>query len=141
MRQKRLLLFVLFALFLGNGATQDAAVVSPGGETEMANSTTADESSTSNSTDFSSQSGSDNSPETTGVDFTEQGKSNSIAPDDASKTEEIKPSSPPVQKGPFIDLFGPTLLSLQMVDETHAQLEQHLTNEALSGKSVVRMQS
>jgi thiol-disulfide isomerase/thioredoxin len=43
----------------------------------------------------------------------------------------------PVQTGPFIDLLGPTLLSLQMVDDKSAQLVSHYTNEALAGKKVV----
>jgi len=43
----------------------------------------------------------------------------------------------PVQTGPFIDLLGPTLLSLQMVDESSAQLVAHYTNEALANKKVV----
>ena len=49
--------------------------------------------------------------------------------------EEATP--PPAQTGPFIDLFGEVLLSLEMVDETHAQVHQHYTNEVLSGKKVV----
>lgn len=43
----------------------------------------------------------------------------------------------PKQSGPFIDLFGENLLSLKMVDESHAQIETHLTNDALKGKKVV----
>ena len=43
----------------------------------------------------------------------------------------------PVQSGPFIDLFGPTLLSLKMIDETHAQMMSNLTSDVLRGKSVV----
>lgn len=43
----------------------------------------------------------------------------------------------PVQRGPFVDLLGETLLSLEMIDETHAQLKQQYTNDALSGKTVV----
>jgi hypothetical protein len=43
----------------------------------------------------------------------------------------------PVQSGPFVDLLGPTLLSLEMVDETHAQLAPHYTTDALHGKTVV----
>lgn len=138
MRSKRLFVYAVFALSLGNVATQDAVVVSPEGETEMTNST--EKSFKSNSTNFLSQSGSENSSGTVDVDdkdLTEQEISHSMSPDDASKAEEINSSSPPVQQGPFVDLFGSTLLSLQMVDETHAQLEQHLTNEALSGKSVI----
>ena len=48
-----------------------------------------------------------------------------------------KEESKPVQSGPFIDLLGETLISLKMVDESHAQLEPHYTNEALKGKKVV----
>ena len=48
------------------------------------------------------------------------------------ETEEL-----PMQSGPFVDLFGPVLLSLDMLDETHAQLAPHLTNDALKGKKVV----
>lgn len=43
----------------------------------------------------------------------------------------------PVQSGPFIDLFGPTLLSLKVIDETHAQMMSNLTSDVLRGKSVV----
>jgi len=56
------------------------------------------------------------------------------AADDTSSQEEIAPA---VQSGPYIDLLGDSLLSLEMVDETHAQVNQHNTNEALSGKKVV----
>mmetsp|Transcript_24376 Transcript_24376/g.29992 ORF Transcript_24376/g.29992 Transcript_24376/m.29992 type:complete len:188 (+) Transcript_24376:89-652(+) len=51
-------------------------------------------------------------------------------------TEETSPE-PPKQSGPFIDLLGDTLLSLQMVDETHAQLNAHYTNEVLHGKKII----
>lgn len=43
----------------------------------------------------------------------------------------------PAQTGPFVDIFGDVLLSLEMVDETHAQVLQHFTNEALENKKVV----
>lgn len=60
---------------------------------------------------------------------------------DASTNNDTETSAAtekaPVQSGPFIDLLGPTLLSLEMVDETHAQLASHYTNDALRGKSVV----
>lgn len=48
-----------------------------------------------------------------------------------------EPQQPPAQSGPFVDIFGDVLLSLEMVDETHAQVHQHFTNEALAGKKVV----
>jgi hypothetical protein len=51
--------------------------------------------------------------------------------------KEASTKKQPIQAGPFIDLLGPTLLSLHMIDETHAQLQTHLTNDILSGKSVV----
>jgi hypothetical protein len=53
------------------------------------------------------------------------------------KEEEPVAPTPPVQAGPFIDLLGETLLSLEMVDKGHAQLHSHYTNEALKGKKVV----
>ena len=55
-----------------------------------------------------------------------------------SQTENVSEElQPPSQTGPFVDLFGDVLLSLEMVDETHAQVHQHYTNEALAGKKVV----
>eukprot|EP00978_Attheya_sp_CCMP212_P002288 scaffold4708_cov55-Attheya_sp.AAC.5 len=53
------------------------------------------------------------------------------------KKEEEPVAPTPVQAGPFIDLLGETLLSLEMVDKGHAQLHSHYTNEALKGKKVV----
>lgn len=57
---------------------------------------------------------------------------------ESSETEaEAEAEAPVVQSGPFIDIFGDVLLSLEMVDEAHAQVHQHYTNEALAGKKVV----
>lgn len=56
---------------------------------------------------------------------------------EATAEERKATAEPPVQSGPFIDLFGDTLLSLEMIDKGHAQLHQKLTNEALSEKKVV----
>jgi hypothetical protein len=42
-----------------------------------------------------------------------------------------------VQKGPLVDLLGPTLLSLVLTGENTARFEQNLTNDALAGKTVV----
>jgi hypothetical protein len=39
------------------------------------------------------------------------------------------------QVGPFVDLLGDLLLSLEMIDETKAQVHQHHTNVALQGKN------
>lgn len=50
---------------------------------------------------------------------------------------EAEQSKEPVQLGPFIDLLGPHLLSLEMIDATHAQLQPHYTSEALRNKKVV----
>ena len=60
-----------------------------------------------------------------GADTDPNGAANSGSPDSV------------VQAGPFIDLLGPSLLSLEMIDETTAQFQQHLTNDALQGKKVV----
>mmetsp|Transcript_12155 Transcript_12155/g.28843 ORF Transcript_12155/g.28843 Transcript_12155/m.28843 type:complete len:262 (-) Transcript_12155:48-833(-) len=43
----------------------------------------------------------------------------------------------PVQSGPLIDLLGPKLESLKIVDEQSAQVMEHYTNEALAGKTVI----
>lgn len=57
---------------------------------------------------------------------------------ESAKTSTITPiATEPVQSGPFIDLFGPTLLSLKMVDSTRAQIVSNYTSDALRGKSVV----
>jgi len=53
-----------------------------------------------------------------------------------TNTEEEKKDDP-VQVGPFIDLFGNNLLSLNLIDETHAKMELQYTNEALQGKKVI----
>lgn len=55
----------------------------------------------------------------------------------ASNTDPVPSSTDPVQSGPFIDLFGPTLLSLKMIDESHAQMVSNFTIDVLRGKSVV----
>jgi nucleoredoxin len=66
---------------------------------------------------------------------------NDTAKEDSRANETIDTSTAtkeaPLQTGPFIDLLGPSLLSLEMVDETHAQLVSHYTNDVLRGKSVV----
>ena len=52
-------------------------------------------------------------------------------------TEEDAGEEEPVQSGPLIDLLGPKLESLKMVDQQSAQVMEHYTNEALAGKSVI----
>lgn len=61
---------------------------------------------------------------------------NASEPKQESQAEIVTPT-PVVQSGPYIDLLGDMLLSLEMVDEAHAQVHQHYTNDALSGKKVV----
>jgi hypothetical protein len=51
--------------------------------------------------------------------------------------DEEAPPAPPVQTGPLIDLFGPALLGLEMIDEQHAQLTANYTSDALRGKKVI----
>jgi hypothetical protein len=55
---------------------------------------------------------------------------------DDSASEE-KQEEEPVQVGPLVDLLGPKLQSLQMVDEQTAQIVEQYTNDALNGKKVV----
>lgn len=43
----------------------------------------------------------------------------------------------PLQSGPLIDIFGQQLLSLEMVDESNAELRPHFTSDALRGKKVI----
>ena len=57
--------------------------------------------------------------------------------DSSSEQQQQSQQQPPPQSGPFIDIFGEVLLSLEMVDDTHAQVHQHFTNEALGGQKVV----
>ena len=55
--------------------------------------------------------------------------------DDVSVSEDVV--APVKQEGPFIDLFGDILLSLDMKNASHAEVHQHYTNEALEGKKVI----
>jgi len=64
-------------------------------------------------------------------------ESNSTPTETEEAIQKETPPTPPVQSGPLIDLFGEQLISLKMVDETHAQIEPHYTNEALAGKKVI----
>jgi hypothetical protein len=52
-------------------------------------------------------------------------------------TIDLDEAAPPVQAGPLVDLLGPSLLSLRMIDETHAELAEHTTSDALQGKKVI----
>jgi thiol-disulfide isomerase/thioredoxin len=54
-----------------------------------------------------------------------------------STETQSKQETIPAQSGPLVDLLGPQLLSLEIVDDTHAQLLPHLTNEVLKGKEVI----
>jgi len=73
------------------------------------------------------------------VESNESAETLATATDTTSTDSETQAeaTAPVVQSGPFIDLLGGQLLSLEMVDEAHAQVHQHYTNEALSGKKVV----
>lgn len=65
---------------------------------------------------------------------TAEGPSSEKLDDEASTPEK---EELPVQSGPFIDLLGPTLLSLEMTSETTATLHESLTNDSLRGKKVI----
>ena len=57
--------------------------------------------------------------------------------DETSKeTPDTDTASAVIQQvGPFVDLLGDLLLSLEMIDKTKAQVHQHHTNVALQGKN------
>jgi hypothetical protein len=62
----------------------------------------------------------------------------SLSSTPSNETAALSSSSEePVQAGPFIDLLGKHLLSLEMIDPGRAQLVSHYTNEALANKRVV----
>ena len=63
---------------------------------------------------------------------------NLVASQEAA-TEEAAPetAAEPVQSGPLIDLLGTKLQSLEIIDQTSAQVKEHYTNEALAGKKVI----
>ena len=58
-------------------------------------------------------------------------------PEEVPLLTDAEKSSPPQQSGPLIDIFGPKLLSLEMIDESTAELRPHLTTDALRGKKVI----
>lgn len=70
------------------------------------------------------------------VDEPSEEKVDAVAEQEA-ETASVKQEDAPVQSGPFIDLLGETLLSLEMIDEQRAQLNTVYTNEALAGKKVI----
>jgi hypothetical protein len=43
----------------------------------------------------------------------------------------------PIQSGPLVDLLGPKLYSLQMVDEQQVQINEQYTTDALRNKDVI----
>uniref|UniRef100_A0A7S2YP98 Thioredoxin-like fold domain-containing protein n=1 Tax=Entomoneis paludosa TaxID=265537 RepID=A0A7S2YP98_9STRA len=55
----------------------------------------------------------------------------------AAAEETTATEEPPVQSGPLVDLFGPTLLSLELTGPSTAQLKEHYTTDALQGKKVI----
>mmetsp|Transcript_21898 Transcript_21898/g.27085 ORF Transcript_21898/g.27085 Transcript_21898/m.27085 type:complete len:358 (-) Transcript_21898:106-1179(-) len=57
--------------------------------------------------------------------------------EEEKKENETMKEEEPVQSGPFVDLLGKTLLSLEMVDDKSARLVSHYTNDALKGKTVI----
>ena len=71
-----------------------------------------------------------------GADAETPAEASDAAASTDAKAEEAA-TAPVVQSGPYIDLLGDVLLSLEMVGETHAQVHQHYTNEALAQKKVV----
>jgi hypothetical protein len=59
-----------------------------------------------------------------------------VCQETTTDSEVTQETSEPVQSGPLIDLLGTKLESLQIEGQS-AQVMEHYTNEALSGKKVV----
>ena len=64
-------------------------------------------------------------------------EASSATTSETESTSEENEQQMQKQSGPLVDLFGHQLYSLEMVDETHAQLVPQYTNEALKGKKVI----
>jgi nucleoredoxin len=75
--------------------------------------------------------------EATQENATESANATASEPEQVSASGKQHQQQLPLQTGPWIDLLGPQLLSLELLDETHAHLQPHLTNEALQGKEVI----
>lgn len=60
-----------------------------------------------------------------------------VAEEAASSEQQQQQQQAIEQSGPFVDLLGHQLYSLEMIDETQAQLVPQYTNDALKGKKVV----
>jgi len=68
---------------------------------------------------------------------TTQAASTEASADEGSETPSATAKIDPVQEGPFVDLLGEKLVSLQMIDETSARLVSNYTSDALRGKKVI----
>ena len=56
----------------------------------------------------------------------------------AAKGEEVEvDEEEPLQSGPLVDLLGPKLYSLTMVNEQQVQVNEHYTTDALRKKDVI----
>lgn len=81
--------------------------------------------------------GNDEMPQMNSEETNDKVSEEDVSLDDKDQTSTSGEKEKPQQEGPLVDLLGPSLLSLKMVDESHAQLELQNTNDALSGKSVI----
>ena len=73
----------------------------------------------------------------TATDTSETAETSSADQAESSTPAEEFVAEEPVQSGPFIDLFGTQLYSIEMVNANSAQMYANYTNEALAGKKVV----
>lgn len=118
MNSKLIFLFAIF-FFADRSSCQDAEVVQQEKLSEVSSEDSAPASST--TTTDSDAAATDEAP---GIEETE-----------AKQTETA--DEQPVQSGPFIDLLGPNLLSLEMVNENQARVVQNLTTDMLTDKKVI----
>lgn len=139
-----IILGLLFAVSVSHVAiAQDAAIVDAPVETESSSTTTATSSSDeTNNEPVVESTKPDEAINTCEANVSTDNEDVTKEEDKIAESETQSKATPkeeevPKQAGPFIDLFGEKLISLKMVDETHAQIETHLTNEALAGKKVI----
>lgn len=63
--------------------------------------------------------------------------SSTFVPESGGSQEQVSEMEEPVQSGPFIDLLGNHLYSMEILEGNQAQLNAHYTNEILADKKVV----
>jgi nucleoredoxin len=72
-----------------------------------------------------------------GKPLPDDGNDGSLPSQSSESNSKSIPKVSIVQTGPLVDLLGPTILSLSIVNQSNAELRPHNTNDALRGKKVI----